>query len=146
MVIHKKDCRVVELLRKIRDEGASTGREGERQRVGSVFFNPCRAHYSLVLDSLDGLDLGLDVVGGGLEGLEGLLDLVNDGLVLEDLAVVGKVDGGLLLLKISQDTAGLLVAFAERAQGGNGLGLEAEGGGQLGPVNVGSSRLCDGHD
>ena len=59
---------------------------------------------------------------------------------------MGKVDGGLLLLEISEDTAGLLVALAERAEGSDGLGLEAEGGGQLGPVNVGSSRLGDRHD
>jgi len=102
--------------------------------------------YSLGLDSLDGLDLGLDIVGGGLEGGESLLDLINDGLVLEDLAVVSEINGSLLLLEISQDAASLLVALAEGAQSGNGLGLETEGGGQLGPVDVSSGSLNSGHD
>lgn len=44
-------------------------------------------------EGLDGLELTADVVLGGLEGCEALLDLVDDGLVLEHGAVVCEVDG-----------------------------------------------------
>lgn len=59
---------------------------------------------------------------------------------------MSEINGSSLLLEISQDAASLLVALAEGAQGGDGLGLEAEGGGQLGPVDVSSSSLNSGHD
>jgi hypothetical protein len=101
--------------------------------------------YSLSLNSLNALDLSRDIVRGRLESLVGLLDLIDNGLVLEDFAVMSKVDGGLLLLEIRKDTTSLLVALAEGAQSGNGLGLEAEGGRQLGPVDVGGGGL-DRHD
>jgi len=39
---------------------------------------------SLNLESLDGLQLASNVILGGLEGVEALLDLVDNGLVLED--------------------------------------------------------------
>lgn len=48
----------------------------------------------LDLESLDSLELARDVVLGGLEGGEALLDFVDDGLVLEHGAVVREVDGG----------------------------------------------------
>ena len=76
----------------------------------------------------------------------GLLDLVDDRLVLEDLAVMSKVNGRLLVLEIRQHTTGLFVALAEGAQGGDSLGLEAEGGRQLGPVDVGGGGLDSRHD
>lgn len=90
----------------------------------------------LDLEGLDGLDLAGDVVGGGLEGLEALLDLVDDGLVLEDGAVVGEVDGGGLLRELLDLAAGVLVALLEGLQGGDGLAAEAQGLGDLDPVEL----------
>ena len=112
----------------------------------SIHENKVKHTYSLGLNSFNGLDLGLNIIRGRLERLEGLLNLINDSLVLKNLAVMSKVNGGLLFLEISQDTTSLLVTLAERAQSSNGLGLETKRSGQLGPVNVGSSRLGDRHD
>ena len=47
----------------------------------------------LGLESLNGLDLPSYIVCLGLECVELLLDVVDDGLVLEDAAVVGEVNG-----------------------------------------------------
>lgn len=90
----------------------------------------------LDLEGLDSLDLAGDVVGGGLEGLEALLDLVDDGLVLEDGAVVGEVDGGGLLRELLDLAACVLVALLEGLQGGDGLAAEAQGLGDLDPVEL----------
>jgi len=48
----------------------------------------------LCLESLDGLDMGVDVVSHGLEFGQEFFGFVDDGLVLEDGAVVGEVYGG----------------------------------------------------
>jgi len=48
----------------------------------------------LCLEGLDGLNMGVDVVCHGLEVCQEFFGLVDDGLVLEDGAVVGKVYGG----------------------------------------------------
>ena len=90
----------------------------------------------LDLESLDGLDLAVDVVGGGLEGGEALLDLVDDGLVFEGRAVVGEVDGGRKVLEGRDLAAGILVALLEGLEGGNGLSPQVEGGRDLGPVEL----------
>lgn len=90
----------------------------------------------LGLESIDGLQLAADIVGGGLEALEVVLDLVNDGLVLEDAAVVGKVDGLGLLGQDLDLAAGVVVALLEGLQRGGGLAAEAEGGRDLGPVDL----------
>jgi hypothetical protein len=55
---------------------------------------------SLGLVGLDGLDLAVDVVLLDLEAVELLLDVVDDGSVLQDGAVVGEVD---LLGLLGQD-------------------------------------------
>lgn len=73
------------------------------------------------LEGLDGLELAGHIVLGGLEGAEALLDLGDDGLVLEDGAVVGEVDGGGLLGQDLHLSAGVLVPLLESLQGGDGL-------------------------
>lgn len=65
-----------------------------------------------------------------------LLDLVNDGLVLEDTAVVGEVDSLGLLGQGLDLAAGIVVTLLERLQRGGGLAAEAEGGRNLGPVDL----------
>lgn len=78
---------------------------------------------SLGLESLDGLQLLGEIDRDGLEGLVGPLNLINDGLVLEDSAVVSDIQ--LLGQSTENDdlAAGLLVALLERLKGGDGLTL-----------------------
>lgn len=90
----------------------------------------------LGLESLDGLDLPVYVVGLGLVGAELLLDVVDDGLVLEDGAVVGEVDGLGLLGEDGDLAAGVIVALLERLEGGSGVATEAELLAKLGPVEL----------
>ncbi|KAI6753107.1 hypothetical protein HG531_005276 [Fusarium graminearum] len=90
----------------------------------------------LSLEGIDGLQLSADIVGNGLEGVESLLDLVDDGLVLEDGSILGEVDGGGLLLELLDLAADVLVALLEGLQGGNSLATETEGAGDLGPVKL----------
>lgn len=90
----------------------------------------------LGLEGIDGLQLAGDIVGDGLEGSESLLDLLDDGLVLEDGSVGGEVDGGGLLGKGLELAAGVLVALLEGLEGGNGLATEAQRAGDLGPVEL----------
>jgi hypothetical protein len=71
--------------------------------------------------SLNGLELARNVVLGRLERAEPLLDLVNDGLVLEDGAVVGEVDGCRLLGEELDLSAGILVSLLEGLERGNSL-------------------------
>lgn len=97
---------------------------------------------SLNLESLDSLELAADVVGGGLEGLEALLDLVDDGGVLEGGAVGGEVDGRGLLGKLLDLAAGVLVALLESLEGRHGLAAETKRVGHLDPVELkGSASL-----
>ena len=91
----------------------------------------------LGLESVNGLDLAVDVVLLGLESVEMLLNVVDDGRVLEDTAVVGEVDGLLLLLKLGELAAGVVVALLEGSERGGGLALERELLGELGPVELG---------
>lgn len=91
---------------------------------------------SLSLEGVDGLDLAVDVVGEGLEVLEALLDLVDNGLVLEGRAVGGEVDGGGLLRELLDAAAGVVVALLESLQGGHGLAAETQRAGHLGPVDL----------
>jgi hypothetical protein len=90
----------------------------------------------LNLEGVDGLELPLDVVGDGLEVLEALLDLGDDGLVLQDTAVVREVDLGGQLRQGLDLAAGVLVALLEGLQRGDGLAAQAEGGRDLGPVEL----------
>jgi len=93
---------------------------------------------------LDGLDLAADVVLLDLEGVELLLDVVDDGGVLEDGAVVGEVD---LLGLLGQDldlAARVVVALLEGLQGLGGGAAEAEFGAQVGPVDFGGGAALKG--
>lgn len=96
---------------------------------------------SLGFESLDGLELLGDVVGDGREVLVGGLDLVDNVLVLQGGAVVGKVNLGRLRTKIQQLLASLVVSLAESLERGNGRASESEGGDNLGPVDLGGSAL-----
>lgn len=64
-----------------------------------------------------------------------VLDLVNDGLVLERLAVVREVDGLGLLGQHGHFAAGIVVALLEGLEGCCGLAAETEGAGDFGPVD-----------
>ena len=90
----------------------------------------------LGLEGVNGLKLAGNVVGGRLEVLEVVLDLVDDGLVLQDLAVVREVNGLGLLAEDLDLATGVIVALLEGLQGSGGLTAEAEGGGHLGPVDL----------
>ena len=90
----------------------------------------------LDLEDLDGLQLAGEVVGGGLEGVEALLDLVDDGLVLEHGAVLGEVDGGRLLGEELHLAADVVVALLEGLEADHRLAAQAEGRGDLGPVDL----------
>lgn len=77
----------------------------------------------LGLERLDGFELLIKVVGGGLEGTVRLLNLVDDGLVLEDGAVMTEID---FLRGFGEDgdlAANVLVALLEGLEGGNCLSL-----------------------
>lgn len=67
----------------------------------------------LGLKSRDGLELAGNIVCCGLEGLETLLDLVDDGLVLEHGAVLGEVDLGGVLRQLLELALGVVVARLE---------------------------------
>lgn len=100
---------------------------------------------SLGLEGLDGLDLAVDIVGLGLEGLEALLDLVDDGLVLEEGAVLGKVDLGGQFGQLLDLALGVVIARLEGLQRGDRLAAEAQGGGHFDPVELQScGSLAEG--
>jgi len=65
--------------------------------------------------------VGIHVICDNLELLQKLLDVVNDCLVLQDGAVVRKVDGGGLSCVLRLDALGVAVPFAEGLQSGDGL-------------------------
>lgn len=65
-----------------------------------------------------------------------VLELVDDSLVLQDAAVVGEVD---LLGSLGEDlnlAAGIVIALLEALEGGRGLAAEAQGAGDLDPVDL----------
>ena len=74
---------------------------------------------SLLLESGNGLHLSLNVVIGGFEGLEELLALGNDVLVLDEPSVVLKVDFGLGFAKLRIVQSRLARALSERGDGGD---------------------------
>lgn len=102
------------------------------------------ALHGLGLVGLDGLDLATDVVLLDLEAVELLLDVVDDGGVLEDGAVVGEID---LLGLLGQDlnlAARVVVALLEGLKGLGGGATEAEFGAQVGPVDLGGGAALEG--
>jgi hypothetical protein len=94
---------------------------------------------SLRLERLNSLDLPVHIVRLGLESVELLLDVVDDGLVLEDGSVLGEVDGLGLLGENGNLAAGVVVALLELLQGSGGGALQAQLGAELGPVELKSS-------
>jgi hypothetical protein len=90
----------------------------------------------LDFESVNGLELTAHVVGGGLEGGEALLDLVNDGLVLEKGAVVAEVNRLGLLGKDLDLAARIVVALLEGLEARGSLATEAEGGADFSPVEL----------
>lgn len=95
-----------------------------------------RALDSLDLEGLDRLDLPTHIVRLRLELLELGLDLVDNGAVLERVPVGCKVHGRGLGGELIELAAGVVVAFLEGLEGGGGLALEPEGGGDFGPVDL----------
>lgn len=91
-----------------------------------------------LLEALDGLDLLAHVVGFGLERLEVLLDLVDDGRVREHAAVVAEVDRRGLLRQDLHPASGVVVSLLEVGQGRRRAASEAELGADLAPVELGN--------
>ena len=91
---------------------------------------------SLCLEGLNCLDLPAHVVGLGLESAELLLDVVDDGLVLEDAAVVLEVDGLRLLGEDGDFAARIVVALLEGLESGSSVALEAQLRADLCPVEL----------
>ena len=80
-----------------------------------------RSTHGLALESVNRLQLSLDIVVDGLEGLEELLSLGDDVLVLEDGSVVLKVDGlgRLRVGRVGEASVGS--TLPERRQSSEGL-------------------------
>lgn len=91
--------------------------------------------HSLGLKGIDGLELTGNIVGGRLEVLELSLDVIDDGLVLQGVAVVVEVDGLGLLGKNLELAARIVVTLLEALESGGRLAAEAERAGHLGPVD-----------
>lgn len=102
------------------------------------------ALHSLRLESLDALDLALDVVLLHLEAAHLLLDVVDDGLVLEDAAVVAEVDRLRLLGEDLDPAAGVVMALLEGLEGLSGAATEAELLGQCSPIELLDSGALGG--
>lgn len=93
--------------------------------------------YSLGLEGVNSLELSLDIVGDGLEVVKNLLGLVDNVLVLENALVVGKVDGGGLLLELGESSSGVLVPLPESRDLGDGVLAQAKVGADLGKIDSG---------
>jgi hypothetical protein len=91
---------------------------------------------SLCLEGLNGLDLPAHIVGLGLELAELLLDVVDNGLVLEDAAVVLEIDGLRLLGEDGDLAARVVVALLELLESGSSVALEAQLRADLCPVKL----------
>lgn len=90
----------------------------------------------LGLEGLDRLDLPVHIVCLGLEGIVALLDLIDDGGVLEDRAVVGEIDSLRLLGEHRYFAACIVIALLERLKGGSSVAFEAQLRSNLGPVKL----------
>lgn len=91
---------------------------------------------SLRLKGLNRLQLTVQIVSGGLERFEVVLDLVDDRLVLQDIAVVREIDR---LRHFGQDldlATRIVVTLLEIMQRGGGLPAETQRAGDLGPVDL----------
>lgn len=77
-----------------------------------------------------------DIVRLGLECVEALLDLVDDGSVLQHGAVVREVNGLGLLLEDAELSARIVVALLEALEGGSSLAFETKLRANLSPVEL----------
>lgn len=93
---------------------------------------------SLGLESVDSLELSLNIVGDGLELGEDLLSLVDDVLVTEDLVVVSKVDVGGLLLELRELTLSIVGTLTESRDLSESVFAKAQVG-DLGEINCSST-------
>jgi len=91
----------------------------------------------LRLEGLNRLDLSVDIVLLWLESAELLLEVVDDGLVLEHAAVVREVDSLWLLGQKLHLATGVVVALLECYESVGGISFEAELAAQAGPVDFG---------
>lgn len=73
------------------------------------------------LECFDSLDMRIHVIGDGCEVLEGLFGIVDNGLVLQDGAVMFEVDGAGKAGIAGGQALSLAMTFAERLQRGDGL-------------------------
>lgn len=89
-----------------------------------------------LLEALDGLDLLAHIVRLGLECLEVLLNLVDDGRVFEDGAVVSEVDRHRLILQMEHQAAGVVIALLEVGQRCRRAAAETELGADFAPVEL----------
>lgn len=77
--------------------------------------------YSLRLKCFNGLDLCVHIISHGLEVLQKLLGLINNGLVFKDGTIVGKIDIGGLAGILSIETLSVTMAFPEGLQRRDGF-------------------------
>ena len=94
------------------------------------------ALHSLCLESLDSLDLPSNIVRLGLECIELLLDIVDNGGILENGPVVGEVDRLRLFREDSHFTARIVIALLEALESGGSLTLKTELSADPGPVEL----------
>ncbi len=95
-----------------------------------------RALHGLRLERINSLQLALYIVLLGLEGTELLLDIVDDGAVLQDGAVVRKVDFLRLFGEELDFAARVVIALLEGGEGLGGAASEAELVAQVCPVDL----------
>ena len=86
-----------------------------------AYTEACFNTHSLGFEGLNSLDGAADVVGHGLEVLQQLLRLVNNGLVLQHRAVMSEVDGCRLRGVLVGEPLGIGVSLSEGLNSGNGL-------------------------
>lgn len=86
--------------------------------------------------SLNGLDLPANIISRWLEGVELLLDVIDDGRVLENRAVVREVDGLGLLGEDGHFAARIIIALLEGLKGSSSVTTQTELGSKLGPVEL----------
>ena len=77
--------------------------------------------YSLGLEGLDSLDVSADIVCHGLVARQNFFCLIDNGLVLQNRAVVREVYGGRLSLKLAMYPLGVGVTLAEGLEGSDSL-------------------------
>lgn len=87
--------------------------------------------YRLRLESVYRLQLSVDIVRDRLEALEEFFSLVDDLLVLQNVAVLGEVDGGGLAGGLRVEALSVGVALAESLKRRNGLCWRATGGNKI---------------